>query len=404
MRKGHAYLLFMGTLLTAAAYGATFLLTEHFRALGGSEIETGTTLGAAMLGTFVGLPLVGWLNGRLGAATLASIGALAAGLGFLMLSLIGSVSSLPSIAGFWIGLGWGVFYLAAPMALSTRVSQQERGFWFLRFGAFQMAGIGGSPVIAGALKSSVGLSTAQIFFTIACLCVVAAALVAAFEWLSPHLAKSESREPDAGWLFALPTLARSRAIYPILMVGCGACVFSGLLTFQTSLVRQTTLQPETFFAVYSITVVAGRFVLAPFLARGNISQATIWLLVAMISGILAAFGLSYGLAVQVASALLVGAGYGLVYSLIQTQAVNDAPKGQKENALTWFVIAYFVGAFGFPMLGGWLIVRIGNTGFLLTVLFFALCELGLALLRYHRGPRLAAEERSRLPKGHTRAM
>jgi len=49
--------------------------------------------------------------------------------------------------------------------------------------------------------------------------------------------------------------------------------------------------------------------------------------------------------------------------------------------LTWFVLAYFVGIFGFPMLGGWLIVHMGTGWCLALVLALALAELMLALFR-----------------------
>ena len=81
------------------------------------------------------------------------------------------------------------------------------------------------------------------------------------------------------------------------------------------------------------------------------------------------------------SAILLGLGYGLVYTVIQTQAVNDAPPELRSAALTWFVIAYFLGIFGFPVLGGWMIVTVGIAGFLAAVLAFAVAEMALALLR-----------------------
>ncbi|MEO5759885.1 MAG: MFS transporter, partial [Mesorhizobium sp.] len=190
-----------------------------------------------------------------------------------------------------------------------------------------------------------------------------------------------------GWVRKLPGIARTRAIYPILMVGLGACVFSGVLTFQTSLVRGTGLQASTFFAAYAITVVASRFVLAPIVSRANGDRAALVLLSVMILGVVVAFALRYGVLVQVASAVLLGLGYGLVYSVIQTQAVNDGPPEQRSAALTWFAIAYFLGIFGFPMLGGWLIVNVGIAGFLGAVLIFALAEMGLALLRVRKVPR-----------------
>ena len=378
MRSSHAYLLFLGTLLTALGYGATFLLTEHFRSLGGSEINTGTTLGGAMIGTLIGVPLVGWFASRLGAARMASFGAISVAAGYLGLAFITALTPLTSVAGFFVGLGWGTFYLAAPMSLSVRVSDENRGFWFTRFGAYQMAGIGFSPILVSALVSRLGLTTAQALEVVAAACILAAALLLSFEFVSLH--KSESKV-QSRWVGVLPALACTRAIYPILMVGLGACVFSALMTFQTSLVRGTSLTASTYFAVYAITVVIARFTLAPILGRADGDRAALTLLVLMTLGALLAFGLHYGIIVQVASAILLGLGYGLVYSVIQTQVVNDAPAEHKNAALTWFVIAYFLGIFGFPVFGGWMIVKFGTTVFLGVVVIFAFIETMLARIR-----------------------
>jgi len=61
MRPSAAPFLFTGTMLAAAGYGATFLFSAYYRAHGGSDVDTGLTLAAAMAGTFTGVPLVGWL-------------------------------------------------------------------------------------------------------------------------------------------------------------------------------------------------------------------------------------------------------------------------------------------------------------------------------------------------------
>lgn len=379
MRASHAYLLFVGSLFTAAGYGATFLLTEHFRGLGGSEIDTSTTLGGAMVGTLIGVPLVGWYARKLKAARMGAMGAISVAVGYGLLALLNTLTPLIALAGFFMGLGWGIFYLAAPMALSERVTDQDRGFWFTRFGAFQMAGIGFSPIAAAALVSHLGLSTAGAFGVIAGATILAALLLLAFESLSPHTPAANAQ--NGNWVSALPSLLASRAIYPILMVGLGACVFSGMLTFQTSLVRGTGLEAGTYFAVYALTVVVARFILAPIINRADGDRVAILLLALMILGVATAFGLSWGLPVQIASAILLGLGYGLVYTVIQTQAVNDAPPEQRSAALTWFVIAYFLGIFGFPVLGGWMIVTVGIPGFLAAVLAFAVAEMMLALIR-----------------------
>jgi hypothetical protein len=106
-----------------------------------------------------------------------------------------------------------------------------------------------------------------------------------------------------------------------------------------------------------------------------------YLLVLMCLGVLLANFMALGVAVQVGSAILLGLGYGLVYSVIQTQVINDAPLELRHAALTWFVMTYFVGIFGFPIVCGWLIVRMGTGWCLAVVLAIALAELMLAVLR-----------------------
>lgn len=122
MRGFRSAQLFLGTLLTALGYGATFLLTEHFRSLGGSEVSTGRTLAGAMVGTFLGVPLVGWFAERLGAARMAALGSFLLALGYQGLATLEAVNLWTLLAGMLIGLGWGIFYLAAPLSLSTRVT------------------------------------------------------------------------------------------------------------------------------------------------------------------------------------------------------------------------------------------------------------------------------------------
>ncbi|MCV9935259.1 MFS transporter [Boseaceae bacterium BT-24-1] len=383
MRGVGVGLLFVGALLTATGYGATFLLTEHFRSLGGSEIETGKALAGAMVGTFVGVPLIGWVSARFGGARLAAIGAVLVAAGYLLLASIASLSSTIVIAGFMIGCGWGMFYLAAPMAVSERVSDLDRGFWFTRFGAFQMAGIGGGPALALFLVDTVGLSTASLFRLLALGCVCAAACLWAFELTTPRPARPRPGSAGApkNWVASIVPLASTRAIYPILMVGLGACVFTGMLTFQSSLARGSGLDAGLYFTTYALVVVAARFALAPAINRADGNRMSVLLLVLMSAGVLVYFAIGYGAPVQVVSGILLGLGYGLVYTVIQTQVVNDAPDAHRTGALTWFVMSYFIGIFGFPAIGGWLIVHWGTQVFLVLVLACALAELALALVR-----------------------
>ena len=194
MPKSSAQFLFLGTMLAAAGYGATFLLSAYFRANGGSDLDTGTTLGAAMIGTFVGVPLVGWFSGRFDAARMSAIAACAVGCGFLLLAVsAGGTLAMSLASGFLIGLGWGMFYVGAPMSLSERVTDRDRGFWFTRFGAFQMAGIGGGPLVLNLAVDQAGLSIAATFQLVGIACLVAGLSLWMFSTIAPGARRSSSR-------------------------------------------------------------------------------------------------------------------------------------------------------------------------------------------------------------------
>ncbi|WP_407654524.1 MFS transporter [Bradyrhizobium prioriisuperbiae] len=375
MRKSSAQFLFLGTMLAAAGYGATFLLSAYYRAHGGSDLDTGTTLGAAMLGTFIGVPLVGWFSGRFDAARLSAIASCAVGCGFLLLAFsTGGTLAVSLTSGVLVGLGWGMFYVGAPMSLSERVTDSDRGFWFTRFGAFQMAGIGGGPLVLNLAVDQAGLSIETTFRLVGFACLVAGLSLWVFSTLAPGAPRSFSLR---SWVRPIGVIARSASVRPILMVGFGACVFSGLLTFQSSLVAGTSAKASTFFAVYAITVVAGRLLLARTLASLPQDQLAAGLLVSMTLGVVAMFGVGFHPAFQILSAVLTGIGYGLVYSVIQTWAVNDTEAKYRHAALTWFVLSYFIGVFGFPVIGGWMLVHLGRSAFLGALLVAALSELAI---------------------------
>ncbi|TCQ15716.1 MFS transporter [Rhizobium sp. PP-CC-3G-465] len=376
MRAASAPFLFAGTIFAAAGYGATFLFSAYIRARGGDDIDTGLALGAAMIGTFAGVPLVGWFSGRIDAARMTAIAAVSIACGFLVLAFAGAHGiALSRVAGALIGLGWGMFYIGAPMALSERVTDADRGFWFTRFGAFQMAGIGGGPVLVNLAIGDFGLAIETAFLLVAFAALAASILLLAFGNKSPLPRQGQAIRP---WVRDIARIAPSHTIRPILMVGLGACVFSGLMSFQSSLVEGTKANASSFFILYAVTVVGARITLARFLARLPQSGLAIGLLLVMICGVAAMFGVPSSPVFQMVSAVLTGIGYGLVYPVIQTWAVNSAAPEHRHAALTWFVLIYFVGIFGFPVLGGWILVNFGKGALLSALLFAAVLEVAIA--------------------------
>lgn len=374
--------LFAGTLFAASGYGATFLLSAFFKSAGGNDLDTGIVLGAAMAGTFIGVALVGWFSTRYDSARMSAVACCSLAAGFAILTHAESLgNSVLLCAGGLIGLGWGMFYAGTPMALSERVNDDERIRWFSQFGAFQMAGIGGGPVVLNLVISHSELSVRTVLSFVSMSCFCAAVFLWTFTLLSPI-----ARGPSVlrAWVQPIAAIRRTPAIRPILMVGCGACVFSGMLTFQTSLVIGTEANAATFYAINAITVVVARLVFGPLTASMAPIPLATGLLISMTLGITAMFGVALHPGFQWASAVLIGVGYGLIYSLIQTWVVNDSPIAHRQAALTWFVLSYFVGIFGFPVFGAWVITHFGRGGLLCTLLGAALIELALLLARRKR--------------------
>ncbi|RQR49538.1 MFS transporter [Burkholderia sp. Bp9140] len=366
----------LGALLTACGYGATFLLSMHFRSAGGDDVDTGVALAEAMVGALIGLPLVAWLARWIGTARTTALAALVVGAGVAGFALIGRTGSLSIVPGLLVGVGWGGFYLAAPMMLAERTTDTERERWFLRFGSFQMAGVGGGPAFAALAIRNWHWTTGTVFCTVGGLCAMAAVMLECFGRLSPASAPVAPPARER-WIREMRAIARTHAIYPIAIIALGSSVFSGLMTFQMSMAQETGVKAGTFFGLYSATVVVIRWLLSALVIRMRVNATTQILLGFMILSVAVTFAVPHNAMLHSASAVLLGTGYGLIYPIVQAQAVNSADTRHRRAVLTWFVASYFVGVFGFPALGGLVLVSMGRT-MLLTLI--AACGLAALLL------------------------
>ncbi|RLK55991.1 MFS transporter [Stenotrophomonas rhizophila] len=370
----------LGTLLTAAGYGATFLISLWFRAHGGTDIDAGSTLGMALIGTLIGVPAVGWSAGRIDAARLAALGAFTLACGYALLASLRGLepAHLPGLAALLIGLGWGMFYLGAPLALSERLTDSARGTAFTRFSAFQMTGICGSPILLALAVTHGGFPLSTAFIGVAVGGLVASLLLAVFALREPRCPREGALRP---WVRSIATLGRSAAIRPIVMAGFGGAVFSGMMAFQGSLSEGTRASATTFFAVHAGTAVIARLLLARLLPTWSRTPLISCLLGCLIAGLACLLWVPVHPAFQIAAAVLTGAGYGLLYPVIQTWAVHGARQEDRHAALTWFVVAYFIGIFGFPPFGGWLLVTAGKAVFIWALVALAALELAVAVLK-----------------------
>jgi MFS family permease len=324
-----------------------------------------------MLSTFLAVIFSGHLSDRFGAArSIALCG------GLLVVSTLGFALA-PGFGnallcfGLTLGLGWGVFYTLGPIIVAMLVEPLQRARYFALLSGSMMTGIGSGPLL-GRLATSLGYPVTTAFYIAA----LASALGAIIFW---RLAASLKARPNQMGTATVSKISvssaravlSSRAVFPIIMVGLGGCVFGGLSSFQTSYAALRTLDYSLFFLGFMGAAITGRMLIASIVVKRDPYIASCVLSGLMVVSILmfqflVGDGFSYLLV-----AIVLGVGYGLTYSVINGLAANEAPAGSTSQALLLFSLAYFVGVFGFPLLAGKLIVEQGMPALLYTVLAVA---------------------------------
>jgi MFS family permease len=356
--------------LLSLSYGSTFLLSLLIGSRGGDEHDAGSVISAAMLSTFAAVIVSGHLSDALGAArSIALFGILlaAASLGFAMAPGFGD---LLLFFGWLLGLGWGVFYTLGPIIVASLVTPAQRARYFALLSGSMLTGIGSGPLL-GRLASALGYPVTAAFYLAALASLIGVVL---FWRLDVHLRQVPCAS-IAGARISWRATARvlsSRAVFPIIMVGLGGCIFGGLSSFQTSYAAARSVDYSLFFLGFMGAAITGRMVIAGWVVKRDPLRAS-----CLLSGLTLGSILMFGYGVNdsfsyLMAAVLLGIGYGLTYSVINGLAANEAPTGTLSQALLLFSLAYFIGVFGFPFVAGKVIVEYGMTTLLHTVLLISL--------------------------------
>ncbi|WP_029526116.1 MFS transporter, partial [Pseudomonas chlororaphis] len=219
--------------LLSLSYGSTFLLSLLIGSRGGNEHDAGSVISVAMLSTLVAVIFSGHLSDLLGAArSIALFGCLlvVASLGFALTPGFGDALLF---FGLTLGLGWGVFYTLGPIIVAMMVAPAQRARFFALLSGSMMSGIGSGPLL-GRLASALGYPLTAAFLLAAAASLIGVLIF----WRLGALLKRHPSHLGAGaakisWASSARVLS-SKALFPILMVGLGGCVFGGLSSFQTS--------------------------------------------------------------------------------------------------------------------------------------------------------------------------
>lgn len=371
----------------AACYGSTFLLAEHLRGQGSDPALAGIAVTTGTLFTIAVALVAGRFAARLGTIRTLGIAALVMAAAMTAFALTGRVAGSHLVGGALIGIAWSLFYILAPLPIIARVAPQERIRDLTYLSGAQMAGLGLAAPLGGALAGA-GVPFAGIYLGFAGLAVgVAVMLIGLAARQEPRAAGSGSDSgkvvilDPAGLRAVLTTSAR----LPILLIGLAACCFAGLATFQSVYAAERGFAFGHFFIVFTIVTVALRFGLAAQLTRLPAERLAVTLLILVVAALMLFWADHGSVAVYLLASALFAAGYGLSYSTLNALAVNRAEAAGAAPAVASqvFTIAYFIGLFGFPAIGG-VLIRAGGTDLLLLVLAglgFLAFMLACAMLR-----------------------
>ncbi|XUJ32584.1 hypothetical protein ACQ5SK_29610 [Bradyrhizobium japonicum] len=230
-----------------------------------------------------------------------------------------------------------------------------------------MAGLGLAAPLGHLLAKYTG-SLATIYAVLAIACVIAAACVDLTRRATSRL--SALAMPDiAITLAATTTLLQKCTALPIAMIAISGCVFAGLSTYQSAYSASRHLNSDLFFLFHcyerDTTLLCrsphGQPAVTPTGTHAHPTDRCV-------SGAVPFNGGSTSL--YIAASVLFAAGYGLSYSTLNTIAVNLAGEHGVSVPTTSqiFTLAYFLGLFGFPMVGGQLVRGFGPDVMLLSLL------------------------------------
>ncbi|WP_246102329.1 MFS transporter [Methylobacterium terricola] len=354
------------------AYGSSFLLPDALRAVGHPAATAGHVVSIGTVATLVGSLAAGRLAERTGILPLIIASATIMAAAMACFAMIGTGGLVLAYAGgLFLGLGWAIVYVLAPVQLIHCLRPSVRLEALTLLSGSQMLGIGLSAPLGRAVASHVG-APAGAYACYAAFCAVAAALCLA---IRPRMAAQPQLPLRAVALSGASILSILRAptIAPVLMIGVAACTFAGLSMFQGLYAASRGTTPDIFFLAFTITTVVLRFSVASLLGKLPLPRLALALFGATFLGIgLLSLNESSRITYSVATVLF-ATGYGLTYSTLNAMVVSlAAARGLSiPVASQVFTLGYFVGLFGFPSLAGTVIAADGIDAALLVMMGLA---------------------------------
>ncbi|MTI10982.1 MFS transporter [Curvivirga aplysinae] len=375
-------LYFLAILFHSGAYGMILLMPVLLESINATEADAGRLQLVAGISTIAIVIVSGKIVdkvGRMGSFAFSGL-LLFGGLGFY--GLLESISVLSIIASLLFGAGWGLFFSTKVMVLSQICWPEERVKLFSIDLVVFMIGFGISPVI-GRFLYKAGLSYADVYWVMGIVCLFSSAL---FLFLKKPLNKlKKTGNLNTAMVLNLTSFVqvlRSPSMIPILITLLMASMYVGLNNFQAKWAQANELSYADFFIVYTIAVLASRFVMM----RYKISAFSYFHIGALfIVAMGGAFGMIYmqgSWEIYMISAFLGGVGLGGMTPIIQGITANQSDQENLAQTMQVMVLAHLTGLFGFPYIGGEIIVHSGFDQFHMTAIYLGVGACVLCVIGY----------------------
>ena len=343
-------LLCIGGYMLSVAYGVTFLIPLMVDQRGGNEVFAGAVISVAAISTLLSVVLSGHIADKFGTTISVAFSGM-----FLSVSMFGffiseEVGNNLLLYGFILGGGWGMFYTLGPILVAAIIEPARRTRFFALLSGSMMSGIGSGPLI-GRFVTFVGHSIEIVFCIAGILNVIG---VVIYLYLNFSFKKNKNLMPHVSSLSfsAIYAVLSSNAIFSIIMVGLGACVFGGLSSFQTVYAKEFGFDYSVFFIGFMVAAIGSRLFLSSYVVKKDPYISSFFLTLMIVISIILFIMVTDSVYFYFIFSVILGLGYGLNYSVINGLAANEAPDNMMPQSLLFFSLSYLLCVFGFPLLAG----------------------------------------------------
>ena len=333
------WVLSLALFLVFCGFSTFFQFPLFIKAVGGSEREIGLIMGLSVGVSTLLLPWVASLVDQLNRKRLMLGG------GALLAVSSGACLFLRA-PDLWMGalmtlrgLGFSVFLVANGAYVASILPPGERSRWFSIYFAFWSLSSAVGPGIGEVVILQWGF---RAFFLITLAILMAGLALTLFISSRPPLAPAPLGNPATAMLRFFVELLRPRFRYLFLALLAMSGAFSTVLTFTATFLRGLNLSSGLFFAAYAVVSVGSRVGAGGLSDRFGRTVVVVPTLLVLVAG-LALYSVTEGMVTMVASAAIIGLGWGLCNPTVSAQMLDRAPPQLQGIAVGGYQFAFQLG-------------------------------------------------------------